>query len=315
VALNQAAPASTFEQTMRFFFRMLGLPLGLPLELTLLDWEKSNYSQSRAVLEQAKVSFYAWQDLLETHFYRPVFMWWLDRAVKAGLIPGRADMFQHEWDAPQPAWIDQLAETQAHGEGVDRGFETWSDVQKAKNKNPDAQRAALIAEEVAAWEACNEVEKATNGEYRPAPERFLGRKPPEGATKTATTEPEDKPAPDPAEPQKPVPAQVLNVNVPATVVHNHVAPADVSVEAPQAVVVPAPEVTVAAAPAPVVNVQPAITVTAPDVNVTTPAPVVNVEAPSVNVAAPVVHNVISTPARKVVLERDAEGRLLGGETR
>src|SRR5262245_32775920 len=58
-------PGKDFPQSVTMFLRLLGVPLGLPLELILLDWTKSNYSQSRAVLLQAFTTFMKWQGLLE----------------------------------------------------------------------------------------------------------------------------------------------------------------------------------------------------------------------------------------------------------
>jgi len=299
-ALNQAAPASTFEASLVMCIRLLGVPLGLPIEMTLLDWTKSNYSQSRAVLEQARVSFLSWQDLLETHFYRPIYLWWLQREVEAGRIAARSDMFEHDWNQPQPPWIDQLAETQAQGEKVDRGLGTRSDALKAQNLVPEKVNAQLVAEEVAAWEACNEVEKQTGGAYRPSMERFLGLKiaKPEAkpaAAPAASTPPAQNPPAPPPPPAPPSRAEShddmrasglaeTEARVPF-VIHNHIAPAAVSVEAAAPVVVPAP----------VVNVAPAA------VNVDVAAPVVNVDLPEA-----------STP-KGLRVRRGEDGKLLGAD--
>lgn len=120
--MERTAPGSSFSESLTMFFRLLGLPLGLPLELILLDWTKSNYSQSRAVLEQAFISFLDWQDLLIDLFHDRVFEWWILRAIDRGEIPEREDGLEHDWIRPTFPWIDQLMEAQAQGEKVDRGF-------------------------------------------------------------------------------------------------------------------------------------------------------------------------------------------------
>ena len=115
------------------FLRLLGLPLGLPLEIILLDWTKSNYSQSRAVLEQAYQVFIGWQKLLEDFFYVSILEWQISLWIEAGEIKERPDGLNHEWIKPSFPWIDQYKEALAQGEKIDRGFGTYAQVCKSLN--------------------------------------------------------------------------------------------------------------------------------------------------------------------------------------
>ncbi len=124
-------PSKNFSESLRMFLRLLGLPLGLPLELILLDWTQSNYSQSRAVLEQAYQSFLDHQEALEDFYYIPYLEWQIRRWRKAGLIAERKDGFDQEWIKPTFPWIDQLKEVQAYGEKIDRGIVTHAMVCKS----------------------------------------------------------------------------------------------------------------------------------------------------------------------------------------
>lgn len=201
--IERTAPAKNFEATLAMFFRLMGLPLGLPLELTLLDWTKSNYSQSRAVLEQAKVSFLGWQDLLEQRFYRRIFLWWLENEIRAGRIKDRADKAKHEWVRPAAPWLDQLAEAQAHGENCDRGFETFDGVCKSRNTDAETQRGKLAEEARAAATVARDL-KTEFPEFEFPWQGFAGRKAPEpkpvpaegSKPKPKTGEPEKKPEPE-----------------------------------------------------------------------------------------------------------------------
>ena len=204
--MERTAPSSTFSDTLNMFFRLLGLPLGLPLELTLLDWTRSNYSQSRAVLEQAKVSFLEWQSLLEDGFYRRVYEWWVGRQVAAGRVESRPDLLAHEWIKPSFPWIDQLAEAQAHGEKVDRGFSTFGGVCKTLNSDRETVVAQLERETVEAIKAAERVKAETGVDVPWQP--FAGKKPPATAAQPgpgASTAPAPKPAAKPAGPA-PVPS-------------------------------------------------------------------------------------------------------------
>jgi len=131
--IDRNIPGRNFSESLRIFLRLLGLPLGLPLELILLDWTKSNYSQSRAVLEQAYQSFIGWQQSLDDEYYRPLLEWRINLWQKAGLIEKRSDGKKHGWIKPTFPWIDQLKEVQAYSAKVERGFSTHTQVCKSLN--------------------------------------------------------------------------------------------------------------------------------------------------------------------------------------
>lgn len=188
--MERTSPGRDFPQSLTMFLRLLGLPLGLPLEITFLDWTKSNYSQSRAVLEQAYVAFRDWQEILEGGLHRPVFRWWLEREIRKGEIEARDDQDEHEWIKPTFPWIDQLKEAQAWGEKVDRGFATFSTVCKSLGSDRETAMAELERETVDAIEAAKRVKDATGVEVPWQP--FAGRKAEGAATGNAATPPTDE---------------------------------------------------------------------------------------------------------------------------
>lgn len=156
---RSTTPGPGFSDTVVMFARLMGLPLGLPVELTLLDWTRSNYSQTRAVLEQAFAVFAYWQSLLRDGFYEPLFRWWLQAQVDAKQIEARPDMHAGTWQVPTFPWIDKLKEAQAHGELVDRGFSTYADVCRALNKDPEATNAQRLREIEQAIEQAKDLEE------------------------------------------------------------------------------------------------------------------------------------------------------------
>jgi lambda family phage portal protein len=138
--IDRNIPGKDFPASITMFLRLLGLPLGLPLEIILLDWTKSNYSQSRAVLEQAYTTFQGWQGIIEEDFLDPTYEWAVPIAIATGelrapkLAEGE-DLFAHEWIKPTFPWIDQLAEADAKGAMLDRGFTTLASVVKSTGKD------------------------------------------------------------------------------------------------------------------------------------------------------------------------------------
>jgi len=122
--IDRNVPGQNFSESLTMFMRLLGLPLGLPLEVILLDWTKSNYSQSRAVLEQAYQSFLGWQMLIEDFSSTPIYIWKVKQWMNEGRLANRKDAFSHSWIKPTFPWLDQLKEAQAYGMKVDRAFST-----------------------------------------------------------------------------------------------------------------------------------------------------------------------------------------------
>jgi capsid protein len=141
--IERNIPGQNFTEALRMFLRLIGLPIGLPLELILLDWTQSNYSQSRAVIQQAyHQAFVFWQELLDAAAMSKIYLWKLGQWVANGELAKRDDMEKYEWIKPVPPWIDPEKETQAEGLKIDRGFTTHAAVLKSQNQDRDEVVAA-----------------------------------------------------------------------------------------------------------------------------------------------------------------------------
>lgn len=136
--IERNIPGLNFSESLRTFLRLLGLPLGMPLEIIFLDWTQSNYSQSRAVLEQAYENFVGWQAELIDGYYQPLFDWklaqWRDEDNSGISSSGDVTV---SWRTPTFPWIDQLKEAQAYGEQLDRGLVTHTEVCKSRHSDRD----------------------------------------------------------------------------------------------------------------------------------------------------------------------------------
>ncbi len=130
--IERNIPGKNFGESLRMFLRLLGLPLGLPLEIILLDWTKSNYSQSRAVLQQAYQMFLFWQAKLADFFYSPLFEWKVSAWQESELF-GRRNKIKYDWIKQTFPWIDQLKEAQAYATQVEHAFITHGQVCKSLN--------------------------------------------------------------------------------------------------------------------------------------------------------------------------------------
>jgi capsid protein len=175
------------------FLRLLGLPIGCPLELVLLDWTQSNYSQSRAVLEQAYENFVGHQKMIVQKYYDPLFQWKLAAWKKSGLISPNAKI-EHSWIMPTFPWLDLLKEVKAWSEKVERGFATHSQVCKSLKTDREEvieKRDAEVRDAIARAESI----KADTGVEVPW-QIFAGLKAPSKAAASKTEDPEDPEEPE-----------------------------------------------------------------------------------------------------------------------
>ncbi len=159
--IERNIPGKNFSESLRTFLRLMGLPLGLPLELILLDWTKSNYSQSRAVLEQAFQTFLGWQFALEDEYYTPDLEWMIRYWISKGLVKERQDGANHEWIKPTFPWIDQLKEAQAYAAKIDRSFTTHAMVCKSLNVDRNDILEIRVSEIMDAIDRAKKIKEST----------------------------------------------------------------------------------------------------------------------------------------------------------
>jgi len=173
--IERNIPGENFTDSLRTFLRLLGLPIGMPLELILLDWSQANYSQSRAVLEQAYQTFLVWQERIQQRYYQPLFEWRRAALLKAAGVAAGTELTT-EWILPTFPWIDQLKEAQAHGIKLDRTMTTHAHVLKELNLDREEVVDACQAEVVDAIERSKSI-KAEHGVDVPW-QMFCGRQSP-----------------------------------------------------------------------------------------------------------------------------------------
>lgn len=197
--IERSAPGNKFTENLRTFFRLLGLAFGLPLEFMFLDWTQTNYSQSRAIIEQASIAISRWQLLMEEGFHRPMYEWIIARAMEdpASGLPFNEEWDRHEWIKPAQPWIDQMKEAEAHGLMLDRGLSTHAAVCKGKNLDREEVVAQLVQETEDAIKKSQAIEAKYPGVKVPW-ERFSGQKaieatpePPEGAADEEEGDPDE----------------------------------------------------------------------------------------------------------------------------
>lgn len=120
-------PHTGFGDFMTFLIRLAGLKLGLPLELAMLDFSRTNYSSARASMEQAYRHFKIEQAIFAQRVMRRLFQWRISKWINDGTLSNAPDdAWEHKWFAPEWPYLDPQKDAEGALVAVDAGFSTLS---------------------------------------------------------------------------------------------------------------------------------------------------------------------------------------------
>lgn len=162
----QNRPSQQFKESLMLFVRLFGVPLGMPLEILLLDWQGANYSNARAILLQAFLAFRIWQRGQVTAYDTPVYRRRIGRWIAEGALPWRPDIFNHTVDLPGWPWIDEDKEVSAWAKKIDRAIATQTEALASLGKDRREQLRIRKKEILEAWQAAMEIEEETKGKIQ-----------------------------------------------------------------------------------------------------------------------------------------------------
>lgn len=144
--IDPKQPSTNFADFLDTLGRIAGLAFGLPLEVSMMNHTKSNYSQSRAALLQAQRVWRCHQNMMGRYKSR-IFKWWLLRKIELGEIEHRADALRHKWRKPGWKWVDPGKELEAGLGAVDAGICTRAELAKSQGRDLREVVEGLTAEE------------------------------------------------------------------------------------------------------------------------------------------------------------------------
>lgn len=107
-------PGDSFFDHSRLILTIIGINLGLPLVLVLMDASETNFSGYRGALDQARLGFRRNQKALIRKFHKPCYLWkvrqWIQDADDSMLrgVAERTDVkvFEHKWNTPRWPYIE-----------------------------------------------------------------------------------------------------------------------------------------------------------------------------------------------------------------
>lgn len=144
--LPKGAKVSTFSPTVttqdttaqkRQIIREIGLAIGLPLELTLLDHADSSFSANRATLETYKRTARHLQRWLSRSLHSRVYRWKVAQWVAAGLVPNLPTIAKHVVHYPEWTFLDPQKEANADKLRVDSNLASLRQVVAERGRDID----------------------------------------------------------------------------------------------------------------------------------------------------------------------------------
>ncbi len=118
-------PGKQFEPFIVTGMRMFGAAMGLPLELLLLDYSRTNYSSARAaILEAHESTFRKWQQWTNDYLAVPIYRRWIFQAMAKEELPFNPEWQNVKWFWPVSPYIDPLKAALAVREAIAGGWWT-----------------------------------------------------------------------------------------------------------------------------------------------------------------------------------------------
>jgi len=111
-------PNSNYFEQVQLILRMIGVNLGMPLMMVLLDGSDSTFHGYRGALDEARRGFKANQRNIAKRFHRPAYVWKLNQwllddiaLLHAATRPG-LDIFNHKWCSPGFPYVEPVNDAQ-----------------------------------------------------------------------------------------------------------------------------------------------------------------------------------------------------------
>jgi len=111
-------PNAEFFNHVKLMLQLIGVNLGLPLCLVLMDGSETNFSGWRGAVDEARKGFKRNQTNLANRFHKEVYRWklrqWSDEDPALGQAFKRlgSKVFNHKWNCPTWQYIDPVGDAQ-----------------------------------------------------------------------------------------------------------------------------------------------------------------------------------------------------------
>ena len=139
-------PGSNFEPYLVTCCRVIGVAVGMPLELFMLDFSKTNYSSARASLGEARRGFRVWQRFAQNKICLPWYQWQISRGIAAGELPARSELYNVRFQWPRWEYIDPAKSAKGNETDMNNMVKSPQECIREQGWEP-----AEVADEIAEW--------------------------------------------------------------------------------------------------------------------------------------------------------------------
>jgi len=111
---------------------------GITYEMLTMDYSNVNFTSGRMAKIDVSKRFQKWQYLMFVpQVCVPVWRWFIDAAIMAGLTSTVIECNARDWTAPRVQQLDPTKETNARIAQISAGLTTWSEVVREDGRDPE----------------------------------------------------------------------------------------------------------------------------------------------------------------------------------
>ena len=146
-------PGDAFPAFIESVLRLVGTSIGLPYELLVKDFSKTNYSSARAALLEGRRVFTNWRSWFSRRFCQPVWDLVLEEAFLRGEFEAkdfygrRQEYCRAMWIGGGWGWVDPVKEVEASRKAIDYGLSTLADEAAGQGRDWEEVLAQLAREQ------------------------------------------------------------------------------------------------------------------------------------------------------------------------
>ncbi|MFZ5833017.1 MAG: phage portal protein [Planctomycetota bacterium] len=166
-------PNPEFFPHVKLILTLIGINLGLPLVMVLMDAGETNFSGWRGAVDQARMGFKANQRRMKTRWHSPIYCWKVRHFLATDPVLRRSaerqgiNPFAHKWIAPTWPYIQPLQDAQADLLRRRNGLTSGRRWAAERNMNYDDLTTEIVEDNAQmierAWQKAEDLKKRCPG--------------------------------------------------------------------------------------------------------------------------------------------------------
>ena len=144
--VSASRPGDSFSPYIMMMCRIIGVAVGYPIELMLLDFSKGNFSGARAAMQEARRGFRRWQGFCQKKICQPWYAWQIMRGIASGELPPRGDIYKVSYQWPGWAYVEPYKEANANKICILTNQKSVSECIRSRGLEPEEVFDEIVAE-------------------------------------------------------------------------------------------------------------------------------------------------------------------------